>query len=329
MISVLILMTSPAFCVVLPFLPSGRLGKSYENYGMLIPMAMSITRENGYEHSPQVYGIGMRSNLGLDLFDFGLLFEFASSGESGNGIMAVSADIKYGIIRSDTGLLSIDAGCSKALTDTWIFRLGPAFNVPVFNGAFDIVLSVFYQYNLKDCRSVLSTYNIHEFFPEGNSFYYYIGAEIPGVMPDTAICAGLGYLQIPIKTLPEEQAYAQLYLQFTGKFGLNPRRDGIISRKTAEVFEPVGVEPVEVFAGRARKYMGSGLYMKALEELALGLNAYPDEYLLNILTGNCYYKLGEKMKAYIYYRKALITNPYDSATVEFVKKLSRELGYAK
>lgn len=325
----LLFITSPAFCCILPLVPSGRLGKSYEYYGMFIPMAMGVTEAGENYDRIQSYGFGMRSNFGLQSLDFGALAEIFLPGRSGSFIVyGFSADVKYGPVQTEDFLFSIDAGFSKAFPDTWIIRAGPAVNIPVFNGAFDLVLSAFYQYNtnrLEDAPGTGYSYD-RVVFPAGSSFYYYAGVEIRGAMPDSSICTGIGYLQIPAAALPEEKVLSQVFVQFTGKFGLNPKKREFDPDAPGPVLPAEdGAADAASFATRARALLKSGQNAGAVAVLSEGLSAFPDDYLLNNLIANCFYKMKEKKKAYIYYRKALSINPADDTLREFTEKLAVEL----
>jgi hypothetical protein len=315
LLALFILTALPAYCVIIPPLPSGRLGKDYQTYGFL-PVAIGIGSRPASGYTAQGEMLALRSNFGSDKFDFGLGIDLSTP------FFAVTADIKYGVLQAENAMVSADLAATKPFPDSFILKIGPALNLSPFNNKFDFVFAAFYQYNFRSLTG-RSSYSVTVTFPAGSSYYFYSGIELPIAVPDSVYYLGLGYLYAP----GAQQAFNGMYLQSGIKypFGLQKNAKKPAAKTEINVLAPEGMESAVSCAERAKGMMKTGQYALAEAALVEGLSYFPDDYLLNSLMGNCFYRTGEKKKAYFYYKKASNINPDDIALQDFLKQLYMEL----
>ncbi|MCX8093362.1 MAG: hypothetical protein N3E50_04265 [Candidatus Goldbacteria bacterium] len=301
-----------SFAFILPETPDGKIGKNYQLYGFLAT-GKGITRGN-FETSI-FYNIGLRSNLGFDLLDYGLFYNIFSSS------MGITADIKYFIFKNDNFSSCFDFSISKPFSDDLIIKTGAAINIEL-NFFLELIISSYFIYSFDKIQIQKEI-----IFPYSNSFYFYTGLEfIPPFLIDNTITLGCGYLYLPENLNENQKFYNQLYINiFTRYAFFEPKiekkqiyNDNIIKDKR---MDNIINENILI----AKELIKRKEYKKAILLLSDLLYLYPDNFTLNYLIADCYYNMKNKIKAFIYYKKASEINTVDIKLKDFLKNLEMEI----
>lgn len=309
----IIFIYNSSLALLLPETPDGKTGKNYQLYGF-ISAGTGISKI--FSEPVIYYNLGVRSNLGSDLFDFGIFFNTFTP------FAGLSLDIKYGLIQNKNLSCAFDFSFSKPFVDSFILKTGAAFNLIPFS-IFEFVFSSYYIYSFSE------TQKINEMsFPEGYGIYFYTGIEFtPPFLIDNTITLGCGYLYLPDNLPDSRKFFNQLYINIFTRHALNePKTENkaFISSnniKKDEKEEKIINENLII----AKELIKIKEYKKAILVLGDVLYFYPDNFTLNLLLAECYYKTDDKLKAYIYYNKASKINTIDLKLKDFIIELEQEL----
>ncbi len=302
-----------SFALILPETPDGKTGKNYQLYGFFT--AGSGISEKDINFSTNYYIFGLRSNLGTDYFDFGIFYNIFSS------FMGLSTDIKYSLTRSKNFSFALDLSLSKPFMDGFLIKTGTAINLTILS-PFELIFSSFYIYSFTELKT---KYDIS--FPHGYSIYFYSGIGFqPPFLIDNTFTLGCGYLYMPDNLNDRQKFFNQVYVNFFIRYAFNEPK---ITRKSLSVNNIIKDKKQEDIMNEniltAKDLIKIKEYKKAILILSETLYFYPDDFTLNYLLGNCYYQTGDKIKAFIYYKKSYEINTIDLKLKDFLKELETEI----
>ncbi len=307
-----------SFALLLPETPDGKTGKNYQLYGVA-NISAGISKRIS-DHYIIYNALGLRSNLGTDYFDFGVFFNNFSP------YPGLSAGIKYGFIQNKNLSCAIDFSFSKPFTDSFILKTGAACNLTLLP-IFDIIFSSYYIYSFSETKPVDEMA-----FPKSYEIFLYTGIEfIPPFLIDNTITLGCGYLYLP-ENLPDNQKiFNQFYINLFTRYALNEPRVEKKSLSSSNNIKKDEKQEKNINENIliAKELIKIKEYKKAILLLSDALYFYPDNFILNYLLADCYYNTGDKIKAYIYYKKASKINAVDHKLKDFLINLETEIKHEK
>jgi tetratricopeptide (TPR) repeat protein len=300
-----------SFALLLPDTPDGKIGKNYQLYGFLAT-GKGISNKN-FE-SDFFYNIGLRSNLGLDLLDFGLFYNIFSS------LMGISADVKYGFIKSDDFSSCLNLSISKPFSDNWIIKTGVALNAK-FIFLSELIFSTYLIYSFHEMQ--IDEISVPSYY----SLYFYTGIEFqPPFLIDSTITLGCGYLYLPETPENNQNFFNNFYLNVFTRYAFNqPEIEKIDVSVNNIIKDKKQDEIINENIMIAKELIKIKEYKKAILILSDALYYYPDNFTLNLLLADCYHQAGDKIKAFIYYKKASEINTIDLKLKDFIKNLEQEI----
>lgn len=308
-----LILSNTSFAIFLPEAPDGKIGKNYQTYSFF-STGMGLTKKI-FDYGVSFYNLGIRSNLGLEWFDFGVFYNLFFY------FMGISADIKYGPVQTKNFSCAFDFSFSIPFKDGWIIKSGPAVNLG-FLYPFEFILSSYIIYSQNEM-----TTNNEVYFPKGYSMYFYSGIEFyPPFIIDSTITLGCGYLHIPQELTDAQKFFNQFYINIFARYALNEPK---VEKKSTTVNNIIINEQekdnINKYILIAKELIKLNEFNKAISILSDALCYYPDNYMLNYLIADSYYKTKEKKKAYIYFKKASEINSIDFSLKEILNNLEKEI----
>ena len=313
LIFLILILNNSSFAVFLPETPDGKIGKNYQTYSFL-STGIGITKKN-FDYGVSYYNLGIRSNLGSDWFDFGIFYNLFFY------FMGISADIKYGPVQTKNFSCAFDFSFSKPFKDGWITKSGAAVNLG-FLYPFEFILSSYLIYSQNEMTS-----NTVVSFPEGYSMYFYGGIEFyPPFIIDSTITLGCGYLHTPQELSDAQKFFNQFYINIFARYALfEPKIEKKSMTVNNIIINEQEKDNINKYILMAKELIKLNELNKAILILSDALCYYPDNYMLNYLIADCYYKAKEKKKAYIYFKKASEINSIDFSLKKILTNLEMEI----